>query len=149
MKEKNPNVKVVLADPQGSVLFNHVKHGKLERSEGSSITEGIGQGRVTDNFSEAPVDDAVCVLDTDAVHMVSSLVTQSKLKVPSLNTSIQCKVVVSPKIAQVLCMRLDLVKQPGCTHTTGTHRDTAFMHRAFSCEYKLFNANLGKRFIFL
>ncbi|XP_071786213.1 uncharacterized protein [Asterias amurensis] len=73
MKEKNPNVKVVLADPQGSVLFNHVKHGKLERSEGSSITEGIGQGRVTDNFSEAPVDDAVCVLDTDAVHMTFRL----------------------------------------------------------------------------
>ena len=44
LKEKNPNIQVVLADPQGSVLYNWFKHGKLERTEGSSITEGIGQG---------------------------------------------------------------------------------------------------------
>ena len=71
LKEKNPNVKVFLADPQGSVLYNYVKHGKIERTEGSSITEGIGQGRVTNNFKEAPVDDAFAVYDKDAVHMVS------------------------------------------------------------------------------
>ena len=55
---------------QGSVLYNWFKHGKLERSEGSSITEGIGQGRVTKNLEGAPVDDALCIQDTDAVEMV-------------------------------------------------------------------------------
>lgn len=55
---------------QGSVLFNWFTKGKLERSDGSSITEGIGQGRVTDNIKGAPIDDAICVLDKDAVEMV-------------------------------------------------------------------------------
>ena len=71
LKEKNPNIKAILADPQGSVLYNYFKHGKLERSEGSSITEGIGQGRVTNNLKGAPIDDALCILDSDAVNMVS------------------------------------------------------------------------------
>ena len=52
-------------------MFNWYKHGKIERSEGSSITEGIGQGRVTSNMEGAPIDDAICVLDKDAVAMVS------------------------------------------------------------------------------
>lgn len=52
------------------MLYNWFKHGKLERSEGSSITEGIGQGRVTKNLEGAPVDDALCIQDTDAVEMV-------------------------------------------------------------------------------
>lgn len=69
LKGKNPKVHVVLADPQGSVLYNYIKHGQLERSEGSSITEGIGQGRVTKNLEGAPIDDALLVRDTDAVKM--------------------------------------------------------------------------------
>lgn len=55
------------------MLYNWFKHGKLERSEGSSITEGIGQGRVTENMKGAPVDDAMCILDKDAVEMVCSV----------------------------------------------------------------------------
>ncbi|WAR18382.1 CYSK-like protein [Mya arenaria] len=69
MKDKNKDIQVVCADPQGSVLYNWFKHGKLERSEGSSITEGIGQGRVTENMKGAPIDDALCILDKDAVEM--------------------------------------------------------------------------------
>ena len=66
---------------QGSVLYNWYKHGRLERSEGSSITEGIGQGRVTANMQGAPIDDALCVLDKDAVTMVMfNIVKQSELK---------------------------------------------------------------------
>ena len=57
---------------QGSVLYHWYTNGKLERSEGSSITEGIGQGRVTANMEGAPIDQAICVLDTEAVEMVSS-----------------------------------------------------------------------------
>ena len=73
LKEKNCNIQVVLADPQGSVLYNYVKTGKLHRTEGSSITEGIGQGRVTKNLQGAPIDDALCIQDTDAVSMTFRL----------------------------------------------------------------------------
>ena len=66
-------LQVVLADPQGSVLYNYIKHGKLERTDGSSITEGIGQGRVTENLNGAPIDDALCIQDTDAVNMTFRL----------------------------------------------------------------------------
>ena len=52
-------------------MYNYFKHGKLERSEGSSITEGIGQGRVTENLKGTPIDDAFLIKDTDAVEMVS------------------------------------------------------------------------------
>ncbi|KAK2560495.1 Cysteine synthase 1 [Acropora cervicornis] len=69
LKSKNPNVKVILADPEGSVLYNYFKHGELKRSDGSSITEGIGQGRVTTNLQGAPIDDAVFVTDKEAVEM--------------------------------------------------------------------------------
>jgi cysteine synthase A len=69
MKEKNSNIQVVLADPQGSVLYNYFNSGKLERTEGSSITEGIGQGRVTNNMSGAPIDSAVLITDEEAVRM--------------------------------------------------------------------------------
>jgi cysteine synthase len=50
LKSKNPNIKCMLADPPGSVLFNYFKNGKLEREGTGSITEGIGQGRVTSNM---------------------------------------------------------------------------------------------------
>ncbi|KAL4237978.1 Cysteine synthase 1 [Mactra antiquata] len=74
LKDKNPRIQVVCADPQGSVLYNWFKNGQLERSDGSSITEGIGQGRVTENMKGAPVDDAMCILDKDAVEMFSSVI---------------------------------------------------------------------------
>ncbi|KAL8622665.1 hypothetical protein ACOMHN_009299 [Nucella lapillus] len=73
LKEKNKNIQVILADPQGSVLYNYVKTGKLERSEGMSITEGIGQGRVTKNLAGAPIDDALLVKETDVVNMTFRL----------------------------------------------------------------------------
>ncbi|KAL3872962.1 hypothetical protein ACJMK2_036130 [Sinanodonta woodiana] len=79
LKEKNKNIQVVLADPQGSVLYNWYKHGKLERSEGSSITEGIGQGRVTENMKGAPIDDAFLIKDKDAVEMTFRLLHEEGL----------------------------------------------------------------------
>src|SRR5215468_2726061 len=57
LKEKKPGVKIVLADPSGSALYNWVKTGELKAS-GSSITEGIGTTRITANFEGTPVDDA-------------------------------------------------------------------------------------------
>ena len=55
-------------------MHNYFSHGKLERTEGSSITEGIGQGRVTNNVSGAPIDSAVMISDEEAVTMVRGII---------------------------------------------------------------------------
>ena len=73
LKSKNKDVKVFLADPPGASLYNYFKYGKLERTEGPSITEGIGQGRVTDNLKGSPIDEALFVKDYDSVKMVFRL----------------------------------------------------------------------------
>ncbi|XP_035683089.1 cysteine synthase 1-like [Branchiostoma floridae] len=73
LKDRNPKIKAILADPEGSVLYNWIKHGKLEREGTGSITEGIGQGRVTDNLKGADIDDAVHVTDKLAVEMTFRL----------------------------------------------------------------------------
>ncbi|CAM4796225.1 unnamed protein product [Rotaria magnacalcarata] len=73
LKEKNNKIRTVLADPPGSVLYNYIKSGKLERTDGSSITEGIGQGRITDNLKDAPIDESLFIKDQDTVNMVFKL----------------------------------------------------------------------------
>jgi cysteine synthase A len=60
-----PGRRIVASDPMGAALYNFYKHGEL-KSEGSSITEGIGQGRITANLEGAPIDDAVQVRDEEA-----------------------------------------------------------------------------------
>ncbi len=74
LKAKNPNIKIALADPPGSALFNYYTAGKLE-AEGSSITEGIGQGRITKNLEGAVIDAAYRIADADAVAEVFALLT--------------------------------------------------------------------------
>lgn len=66
LKAQDKDVRIVLADPHGAALYSWIKTGELA-SEGSSITEGIGQGRVTDNIADAPIDDALRISDTDAM----------------------------------------------------------------------------------
>ncbi len=78
LKERNPNVRIVLADPQGSALFSWVKTGELV-AEGSSITEGIGTTRITANFEGTPVDDAERIGDPEAVAMVYRLLREEGL----------------------------------------------------------------------
>ncbi len=78
LKEKNPNIKCVLADPMGSALYNYFKHGEL-KIEGSSITEGIGTSRITANLEGAPVDDAVRVEDPEALRVLSQLLYKDGL----------------------------------------------------------------------
>jgi cysteine synthase A len=70
LKERNPYVQIVLADPMGSALYNWVKTGHAEMSPGPSITEGIGNSRVTENLAGTPIDDAVQVTDQEMVDMV-------------------------------------------------------------------------------
>ena len=73
LKEKNPGVQIVLADPMGSALYGHYKHGEL-KAEGSSITEGIGQGRVTANLEGASIDDAYQIPDDEALREVYDMI---------------------------------------------------------------------------
>ena len=78
LKEKNPAIKTVLADPMGSGLYSYVKTGK-PHAEGSSITEGIGNSRITVNLINAPIDDAIQIHDTEAVRVVYQLLQEEGL----------------------------------------------------------------------
>ncbi len=72
LKERNPKVSIGLADPMGAALYNFYAHGAL-KAEGSSITEGIGQGRITANLEGAPVDRAYRIGDAEALDIVFGL----------------------------------------------------------------------------
>ncbi len=65
LKERNPDIVIGLADPQGAAIYNYFKHGEAGASEGSSITEGIGQGRITANIEGTPVDIPHTIPDTE------------------------------------------------------------------------------------
>ncbi|NEQ35651.1 MAG: cysteine synthase A [Okeania sp. SIO3I5] len=78
LKEKNPQIKTVLADPMGSGLYSYVKTGEIS-SEGNSITEGIGNSRVTKNMENVPIDDAIRVDDQEAVRVVYQLLRKDGL----------------------------------------------------------------------
>jgi cysteine synthase A len=72
LKDKNKSIKTAVADPMGAAMYNYFKHGEL-KSEGSSITEGIGQGRITGNIEGAPIDDAYQIPDSEAVQICFDL----------------------------------------------------------------------------
>ena len=76
LKERRAEVRTVLADCMGSAMHSYVKTGAAVMSEGPSITEGIGNSRVTENLAGAPVDDAVQVRDQDMVAMVHRLLRE-------------------------------------------------------------------------
>jgi len=69
LKQQKPEVVIGLADVPGAALYNYYKHGEL-KAEGTSITEGIGQGRITENLEGAPVDEAFFIPDAEAVQYV-------------------------------------------------------------------------------
>jgi cysteine synthase A len=78
LKEHNPDIVIGLADPMGAALYNYYKHGAL-KSEGSSITEGIGQGRITANLEGAKVDEAFQIPDAEALPVVFNLLSEEGL----------------------------------------------------------------------
>ena len=78
LKERNPNVQIALADPMGAALYSFYTTGVL-KAEGSSITEGIGQGRITGNLEGAPVDRAYLIKDDEAVQIVFDLIGEEGL----------------------------------------------------------------------
>jgi cysteine synthase len=78
LKEQNRSVRIQLADPMGAALYHYYKHGEL-KAEGSSITEGIGQGRITANLEGAPIDDAYQITDEEALPIVYDLIQREGL----------------------------------------------------------------------
>ncbi len=73
LKERNKNIRVLLADPYGSALYNWVTAGEAAMTPGPSITEGIGNSRVTDNLAGTEIDDAVQITDQEMVRMVYAM----------------------------------------------------------------------------
>jgi len=78
LKEKNNDIQIAAADPLGAAMYHWYKHGEL-KSEGTSITEGIGQGRVTANLVDAPIDDAYQISDEEALPIVFDLLKHEGL----------------------------------------------------------------------
>ena len=78
LKEKKEDVKIFLSDPYGSALYNYYKKDEL-KAEGNSITEGIGQGRITENLKHLVVDDAVRINDKEALEMIFKLLKEEGL----------------------------------------------------------------------
>ena len=98
LKALNPKVKIVLADPMGAALWHYYKHGEL-KAEGSSITEGIGQGRITANLEGAPIDDAIRVSDAEMMPVLFELAREEGLV---LGGSAGLNVTAAIRVAEML-----------------------------------------------
>ena len=83
LKEKNKDIKIYLSDPKGSALYNYIVNGEL-KSEGGSITEGIGSSRITKNFATAKIDSAFSIDDKESLPIIYDLIQNEGL---SLGTS--------------------------------------------------------------
>jgi len=78
LKEKNPDIKCIVADPMGSGLYSYVKTGEINPI-GNSVTEGIGNSRITKNMEGAPIDDAIQVEDQEAIRVIYQLLQKDGL----------------------------------------------------------------------
>lgn len=78
LKEQNQDITIALSDPHGSALYHHYAHGEL-KSDGSSISEGIGQGRITANLGEAKIDTQYSIPDTEALPIIFDLLKDEGL----------------------------------------------------------------------
>src|SRR6185437_15023659 len=98
LRERKPDVTIALADVPGAALFNYYTNGEL-RSEGSSITEGIGQGRITGNLEGLTVDEAFLIPDAESVSTLWSLIEHEGL---ALGTSTGVNVAGAIRLAKTL-----------------------------------------------
>jgi cysteine synthase A len=98
LKERNPKIRIVLADPEGSALYGWVQNGDMTVT-GSSITEGIGQGRVPANLEGAPIDDSMRIPDSEALEHIYDLLIHEGL---SVGTSSGINVAAAVRIAKQL-----------------------------------------------
>ena len=78
LKGKNEKIKICLADPPGAALYNYYTNGEL-KAEGSSITEGIGQGRITSNLDNIEVDKAFSIPDQETISVMFRLIEEEGL----------------------------------------------------------------------
>ncbi|MFP4518925.1 MAG: cysteine synthase A [Oceanicaulis sp.] len=78
LKARNAGIKIALADPGGAALYGYYAHGEL-KAEGNSITEGIGQSRITRNLEGAQIDEAFRIPDEEALHILYDLVQEEGL----------------------------------------------------------------------
>ncbi len=78
LKARNPKIRTMIADPLGSAFYNWFAKGELV-AEGSSITEGIGNSRITKNLEDAPIDGAFQISDNEALPVVFDLVREEGL----------------------------------------------------------------------
>ena len=98
LKARNPAIRIVLADCEGSALYGWVKSNDLT-VEGSSITEGIGQSRVPDNLKDVTIDDAERIPDTEALEHIYDLLIHEGL---SVGTSAGINVAAAVRVARTL-----------------------------------------------
>ncbi len=78
LKERDKDIKIALSDPMGSALYNWYAKGEL-KSEGSSVTEGIGQGRITANLKDVPIDMPLRITDEEALPVLFDLIEHEGL----------------------------------------------------------------------
>tara|TARA_B100000029_G_scaffold110226_1_gene102040 strand:+ start:2486 stop:3487 length:1002 start_codon:yes stop_codon:yes gene_type:complete len=98
LKEKNKSIKIYLSDPKGSSLYNYIENGEL-KSEGGSITEGIGSSRITANFAEAKIDGAFSIDDNESLPILYDLIKNEGL---SLGTSCGVNIAGAIRLAKKL-----------------------------------------------
>ena len=98
LKSRNADIKIGLADPMGAALYEYYTNGEL-KSSGTSITEGIGQGRITANLEGAPVDIAFQIPDEEALPIMFGLLREEGL---SLGTSSGVNVAGAIRLAKEL-----------------------------------------------
>ncbi len=98
LKERNPTVRIVLADPEGSGLYGWVKSNDLT-IEGSSITEGIGQSRVPDNLAGVSIDDAERIPDAEALEQIYDVLIHEGL---SVGTSAGINIAAAIRVARAI-----------------------------------------------
>jgi cysteine synthase len=98
LKERNPAVRIVLADPHGSGLYGWVKRNDLS-IEGSSITEGIGQSRVPDNLADVAIDDAERIPDAEALEQIYDVLIHEGL---SVGTSAGINIAAAIRVAKAM-----------------------------------------------
>ncbi|MEB3290417.1 MAG: cysteine synthase A [Leptolyngbya sp.] len=98
LKEKNPNLQCVVADPMGSGLYSFIKTGEVS-IQGNSITEGIGNSRITANMENVPIDDAVQITDPEALKVLYQLLYKDGL---FMGGSVGINVAAAVQLAQRL-----------------------------------------------
>ena len=125
LKEQSTDIQVVLADPHGSALYNWVTTGEAVMTPGPSITEGIGNSRVTDNLADTPIDDAVQITDSEMVNMVYRMLREDGWFFGS-STGIN------------LCAAVETARRLGPGHTIVTmlcDDGSKYMSRLFNPDY--------------